>query len=190
MMYSGFPLKRAQLGLLGGDARGAAIQVAHAHHHTAHGYQRGGGKAELLRAQHGGDRHVAPGHELAVRFQNDAAAQVVEHQGLLCFGKAQLPGQARVLNGGTRARARAAVVPADEDDVRVALGNARGDGANARLRYQLHADARLAVGVAQVINQLGQILDGIDIMMWRRVDEANARRAAGRPRRAWRPAPF
>src|SRR5690554_7585994 len=49
--------------------------------------------------------------------------------------------------------AGAAVIAADEHDVGMRLGNAGCDGAHADLRHQLHADARVAVGVLEVVDQ-------------------------------------
>ena len=48
------------------------------------------------------------------------------------------------------------------------LGDAGRNGANAEFRYQLHADARIAIGVLQVVNELSQVFDRVDIMMRRR----------------------
>ena len=46
-----------------------------------------------------------------------AAAQAVQDQGLVGLGDAQLPGQARILDGGAGA-APVAVVTGDKDDLR------------------------------------------------------------------------
>jgi hypothetical protein len=95
--------------------------------------QRRGGEAELLGAEQRGDRHVAAGLELAVGLDDDAAAQVVEHQRLVRLGEAELPRQAGVLDRGERRGAGAAVVAADQHHVGVRLGDAGGDGADADL---------------------------------------------------------
>jgi hypothetical protein len=58
----------------------------------------------------------------------------------------------------------------------VGLGDAGGDGADADLGHQLDADARVMVGVLQVVDQLGQVLDRIDVVVRRRRDQADARR--------------
>ena len=115
----------AQLRVLGGDAHRAGVEVADAHHDAAHGHQRRGGEAEFLRPEQGGDDHVAPGLQLAVGLDDDARAQVIEHQRLVRLGQAQLPRDARVLDAGLRRSARAAVVAADQHHVRVRLGDAR-----------------------------------------------------------------
>ena len=70
--------------------------------------------------------------------------------------------------------AGAAVVAADEHHVRVRLGNAGGDGADADFRDELDADARVAIGVLQVVNQFRQIFDGINVVMRRGRNESHA----------------
>src|SRR5581483_2613656 len=79
-------------------------------------------------------------------------------------------------DGGLRRGAGAAVVSANQYDVRVRLGNTRRDRTHADFRYQLDADARLAVGILEVMNELRQVLDGVDVMMRGRGDEADSRR--------------
>ena len=96
------------------------------------------------------------------------------------LGEAEFPGQAGVLERGLGRGARAAVVARDEDDVGVGLGDAGGDRADADLGDELHADAGLLVGVLEVVDQLGEVLDGVDVVVGRRRDEADAGgRAAG-----------
>ena len=114
---------------------------------------------------------------LAVGLHDDPAAQVVEHQHLVRFGQAQFPGHAGVLDRGLRAGAGAAVVAADQHHVGLALGDAGGHGAHADLGHQLDADARVAVGVLQIVDQLRQVFDRIDVVVRRRRDQAHARRA-------------
>ncbi len=109
-----------------------------------------------------------------------------------------------MLEAGERRRAGAAVVARDQHDVGVRLGHAGRHRADAALGDELHRDARLAVRVLQVEDQLRQVLDRIDVVVRRRRDQADAgrrvprlrdprvdlvARAAARPRRAWRPAP-
>ena len=130
--------------------------MADAHHDAAHDDERGGGEAVLLGAQKGGDDDVAAGLHLAVGLDDDAVAQLVQDERLLGLGEAELPGHARVLERGERARARAAVVAADEDDVGLRLGHAGGDGAHTNLGDELDADAGARVRVLQVVDELGE----------------------------------
>ena len=140
----------------------------------------------------------------AIDLHGDAAAQIVQHQRLLRFGQTDFPRRAGMLD---RVSGEAPVPPswpAIVTTIGVRLGNAGGDGADADLGHQLHADARLRVGVLQVVDELRQIFDRIDVVMRRRRDQPHARRRvahardplvdlvagqAARLRRAWRPAP-
>ena len=60
-----------QHGVLRGDAHGAGVGVALAHHDAAHGQQRRGGKAHLLRAQQHRHHRVAAGAHLPISLHAD-----------------------------------------------------------------------------------------------------------------------
>src|SRR4051812_17670972 len=94
----------------------------------------------------------------------------------MCFGKTELPGNARVLDACQGRRAGAAIISTDEDNVSVCLCDTRGDGADANLSDQLDADAGTRVCVLQVVDQLREIFDGIDVVVRRRRDQSDARR--------------
>ena len=150
--------------------------MADPHHDAARDHQRRGGEAELLGAEQRRDDHVAAGLELAVGLHDDPVAQPVEQQRLLGLGEAELPRTAGVLERGQRRGAGAAVVAGDQHHVGVRLGDARRDRADADLGDQLHVHARLRVGVLQVVDQLGEVLDRVDVVVRRRADQADARR--------------
>src|SRR5688500_11930016 len=57
------------------------------------------------------------------------------------------------------------------------FGNAGGDGADPYFGNELYTDACRAVGVLQVMDQFREILDGINIMVRRRRDQAYAGRS-------------
>eukprot|EP00967_Tisochrysis_lutea_P075910 scaffold102444_cov32-Tisochrysis_lutea.AAC.3 len=61
-----------QLGVLGGNAHGARVQVALPHHDTAKRDERRRGEAELLRAEEGRNGNVLARLELAIGLQDDA----------------------------------------------------------------------------------------------------------------------
>ena len=182
----------AQLWILGGDADGAGVQMADAHHDAAQRDERSRGEAELLSAQQRGDDDISAGFHLAIRFDDDAAAQIVEDESLMSFSEAEFPWQAGVLHGGLRGGTGAAIETGDENDVRVCLGHTGGDSADADFGDELHTDACGTVRILQVVDELGQIFNGVDVMMRRRRDEAHTRRGAahlGNPRinlRAWK----
>ena len=170
----------SQFGILGGHAHGAGVEMADAHHDAAQSHERSGCKTKLLRAQQRGHGHVAPGLQLAVGLEIDAAAQVVQHEGLVRFGQAQLPRPPGVLDGREGRRARAAVMAGNQNDIRVRLGHSGGDGADADFGDELDAHAGFAVGVLEVVDQFGQVLDGINIMVRRGGNQADPGRGAAR----------
>ena len=175
----------AQDRVLRRDAHGAGVEVADPHHDAARDHQRRRGEAVLLGTEQRGDDDVTTGLELAVGLHDDPVAQAVEQQGLLGLGQAELPGTARVLERGQRRGTGAAVVAGDEHHVGVRLGHTRRDRADADLGDQLHVDAGAGVGVLQVVDQLGEILDRVDVVVRRRADQAHARRGVpglGHPR--------
>ncbi len=137
-------------------------------------HQQGGAEAEFLSAQHTADGHIAAGEQFAIALDADAGAQAVQDQALVGLGDAQLPGQTCVLDGVARGRAGAAVVAGDQDDLRAALGNAGGNGADTGLADELDVDVGVAVGALQVVDELGQVLDGVDVVVGRGRDEADA----------------
>ena len=172
----------AQHRVLGRDPHRTGVEMTLAHHDAAQGDQRTRGEAHLLGPEQRGDHHVPPGLQSTVGLQNDAAAQVVHHQGLMRFGNAQFPRQAGMLDAGERRSARAAGIAGDQDMIGVRLGHARGNGAHTHLRHQLDADARIGVRILQIVNELGEILDGVDVMVRRRTDEPHPRRGVADPR--------
>jgi hypothetical protein len=117
--------------------------------------------------------------------------------------QADLPGRAGVLDRGQRRGAGAAVVAGDGDVVGLALATPAATVPTPTSDTSFTETAP-RVDVLQVVDQLRQVLDRVDVVVRRRRDQAHARRrvaqlgdvlgrpcgrAAGRPRRAWRPAP-
>ena len=177
----------AQLGILRRNAHRAGIQVALAHHDAAHGDQRRRGETEFFGAEQRGDHHIAPGLQFAVGLHANTAAQIVEQQNLLRLRQPEFPGNAGVLDGTQRRCARAAAVAADQHDIGMRFGDAGGDRAHADFGYQLDRNACLRIDVLQVVNQLRQILDGIDVVMRRRRNQADARRSSAAAAQSLRP---
>ena len=80
-----------------------------------------------------------------------------------------------------RRRAGAAAVAANEHDIGVALRHTGRDRTHARLGYELDMDTGLRVGIFQIVDQLGEILDRVYVVMWWRGDQFYPwRRAADR----------
>ena len=124
-------------------------------HDAAAHHQRRRGEAELLGPQHGCNHGIPSCLQLTVGLHYNTAPQSVGHQHLLGLGDAQFPRQAGVLDGRLGRRAGASIVPADQDNVPMPLGNAGRNGADADFSHQLDVDARIGVDVLKVVNQLG-----------------------------------
>ena len=165
----------AQHGVLGRHAHGAGVQVALAHHDAAFHHQRCGSEAEFVRTQQGADGDVAAGLHLAVGLHADAATQAVQHQGLLGFGQTDFPRATAMLDGRPWRSAGTTIVASDHHVVGLALGNAGSDGAHTDFRHQLDADAGVRRHVLQIVDQLGQVLDGVDVVVWRGRNQAHTR---------------
>ena len=97
-------------------------------------------------------------------------------QRLLGLGKAELQRQTRMPDRVARSGTRAAVVAADQDLVGGTLGHTGGDGADAGLADQLDRHARTGVGVLKIEDKLCQVLNGVNIVVRRRRDQADAGR--------------
>ena len=122
---------------------------------------------------------VATGLQAAVGAQRDPVAQVVAQQDLVDLGEAELPRRADVLDRATAATRP--VPPAWPDRwmyVAPALATPGGDRADAAAGDELHADPRRRVDRAQVGDELGEVLDRVDVVVRRRADVALAGLAA------------
>ncbi len=156
--------------------------MALSHHDAAKRDQRCGRKTELFGTQQRRDHDIAAGLQAAIGLQHNAAAQIVQHQDLMRFGDAQFPWQSSMLDAGQWRSTGSARVTGDQNVVRMRFGDARCDHADADFADQFDADPRRAVGVLQVVDQLGQILNRIDVVVRRWADQADTRRAVADPR--------
>ena len=157
-----------ELRVLGRHADRAGVEVTHTHHDASGHDERRGGEAVFLGTEEGGHDDVASGAKRTVALHGDAVAQTVEHERLLGVGQADLPGSARMLERGERRGAGTAVVAGDEHDVGMCLGDAGRDRAHADRADQLDVDTGLGVGVLQIVDQLGEVLDRVDVVVRRR----------------------
>ncbi len=86
----------------------------------------------------------------------------------MSFGDAELPGKSSVFYSGPAAGSRSAVVTGNGDVFRFALGHSNGHDAHADDGHQFDRVAGLRIGAFQVVNQFGQILDRVNVVMRRR----------------------
>ena len=143
--------------------------------HAAQAHQRRRAQAEPLRAEQRADHDVAAGLDLPVDLEADAVAQAFR-PGPAALGQAQFPRSAGVLDGGQGV----APVPPSWPLMRISSASALATPA-ATVPTPTCATSltlTLAPGLAhfEVVDQLGEVLDGVDVVVRRRGDERHARR--------------
>ena len=92
------------------------------------------------------------------------------------LGKTKLPGKPCVVDGTFRRCPGAAVITGDQDHLGPGLCHAGSHRAHSCLGDQLYGNTGVFIRIFQVIDQLGQILDGVDIVVRRRGDQADSGR--------------
>ena len=171
---SGLPENRgAQLGVLGRDADRAGVEVADPHHDAAADTTSGAvakpNSSAPSSAAMTTSRPVLswPSTCTTIRSRRPLSSSV-------CWVSARPSshGPPACLSEVSGDGAGAAVVAGDEHDVGVRLANAGGDGADADLGDELDVDPGLGVGVLEVVDQLGEVLDRVDVVVRRRADQA------------------
>ncbi len=68
---------------------------------------------------------------------------------------------------GKRRGARPSVVAADEDDVGMSLGHTGCHGSHAGFGHQLHGNPGLRIHILEVVDELREILNGVDVVVRR-----------------------
>src|SRR5262245_13817392 len=71
---------------------------------------------------------------------------------------------------------------ADEHHIRVSFGDSRRHCADTHFGDQLHADARVAIAVFEIVDELREVLDGINVVMRRWRNQADTGRGMARLR--------
>src|SRR5215210_7182935 len=158
----------SELGVLGRDTHRARVQVAYAHHDAARGHEGRRRESEVLGPEERRHGDVAAGLELAVGLQDHTPPQPVLDEHLLGFGDPQLPRQPRVLYGREWVGPRSAVVARDGYMVGLRFGYACRDRPDPDLGDELHAYSGPWVGVLQVVDELREVLYGVDVVVGRR----------------------
>ena len=91
------------------------------------------------------------------------------------LSQSQLPWKSCVVDRAFRSRAGTSVISGDQDNLGTCFGNAGSYSSHSCLRNKFYGNTRIFIGIFQVIDQLGQILDRINIVMRRRGDQTYAR---------------
>ena len=158
----------AEFGVLGGHAYGTGVGVAFAHHDASQHNQCGGTETEFFRTQQGHVDNVPSGFQLSVHLQLHLSAESVQHQGLLRLTQSYFGRDTCIPHTRCRRCAGSSFRSRNDNQVGFCFGYSGGNGSHAAFGYQFHADSCLWVYVFQVEYQLGQIFDGINVMVgWR-----------------------
>ena len=147
------------------DADVAGVELAAAADRAAEADHRQGSEADPVGAEAVQFDDVVAGAVAAVGPDLDPVAQAGLHQRPVHGAGADVGGQAdvaqRVLTGG----AGAALEAGEGDDVRPRLGDPEADRADVRHHRHLDRDAHVGVDRLQLVDQLGQVLDRVEVVV-------------------------
>lgn len=144
------------------------------YHNATHCDERSGSEAPFLGTEQTSDGDISSRPQLTVSLDNNTATQVVQDKRLVSLGQTKLPGQTSVLDTGPSGGASATIVAGDQDVVSLGLGYTSGNNTNTSLRDKLDRDSRARAGALEIVDELLQILNGVDIVVRRRRDETDA----------------
>jgi hypothetical protein len=106
---------------------------------------------------------------LTVSLNDNTTTKIIQNKSLMSLGETQLPRKTGILDTSPARGTSTAVVTGDENVVSLGLSDTRGDNTNADLGYQLYRNTSAGVRALEIINELLQILNGVDVVMrrWR-----------------------
>ena len=144
---------------------GTGVGVAFAHHHATEHDERQCAECELIGTEHRHDDDVLGRLQLTIGLQSHLVAETVADERLLGFGKAYFGRNACKAHRTGGRGSCTTFGTADDDEVGLGLGYAGSDGSHTTFGHQLHAHGSLGVDVLQVEDELGEVLDAVDVVM-------------------------
>lgn len=84
------------------------------------------------------------------------------------LGQTELPGETSMLDSSPSGSASATIVARDQNVVSLGLSHTCGDDTDTGLRDELDRDSRAGAGALEIVNELLEILDGVDVVVRRR----------------------
>ena len=141
------------------------------HHDTTHGDERRSRETPLFGPKETRDGDITASADLTIGLHGHPSTQVVQNQRLVRLSQPQLHG---VLDTSPARSAGTAVVARDEDVVGLRLRDTAGNDTDTDLGYKFHRHAGAGVGALKIVDELLQILDGIDIVMGRGRNETDS----------------
>ncbi|CAG1970743.1 unnamed protein product [Fusarium graminearum] len=165
----------SELRVLSSDTNGAGVQVTLSHKDAAHGNKRSSGKAPFLGTKQTSKGNITTSLELSISLDNDTTTKIVQDQGLMSLSQTQLPRKTSILDASPSRSTGTTIVTRDQDVVGLRLGDTRGDDTDTNLRDKLDRDSRSGAGALQIVDQLLEILDGVNIVVRRGRDKTDTR---------------
>lgn len=154
--------------LLRGDTDRARVEMTHARHDAALGYHGDGAEAKLVGSQDSCHDDFPAGTNATVNTELNSLSQLVLLECRVSLGETKLPETASMLHRAHGRCTRAALVTRDLHNISVGLDDATCDGSDAALSNELDGNLSGLVDFVKVVDELGQVLNRIDIVMRRR----------------------
>mmetsp|Transcript_4365 Transcript_4365/g.9226 ORF Transcript_4365/g.9226 Transcript_4365/m.9226 type:complete len:439 (-) Transcript_4365:2363-3679(-) len=142
-------------------------------HHTSLGNHGNGSESELLRSHHGSNGDIASSTNATIDAEGHAVTEVVVHQSGVGLAQSQLPGSTCMLDRGEGTGSSASIASGDLDDIGISLGDTAGNGSDTDGRDKLDGNSGLFVDGVEVVDELGKILNTVDVMVGRRRDQGD-----------------
>ena len=117
---------------------------------------------------------------MTIGLQAHLVSQTIQHQCLLRLCQTNLWRNSCKAHARSRAGTRTTLSTADDDEVSLRLCHTCRNRAHTALCHELHTDGSGRVDVLQVEDELGEVFDGVDVVMWWGRDEADARNGVTR----------
>ena len=149
--------------------------MTHAHHDASAYHQRRSSESEFFCAEQCCDDNVTTSLHLTICLHHDAVTKTIQHKCLLRFSETKFPRCTCVLQRCQWRCTSTAVVTRDEYYVCLCLAHTSGNCSHSNFSNQLHVNACQWVCVLQVVNQLLEVFNGIDVVVWRWADQPNSR---------------
>jgi hypothetical protein len=165
----------AKLRILGSDTNRASVQMALAHEDTAHSDERSGSKAPFFSTKQTSQGNITTSLELAISLDNNTTTKIVKYQSLVSLSQTQLPRETSVLDTSPSRGTSTTIVTRDQDVIGLGLGDTRGDDTDTDLRHKLDGDSGSRAGALKIVDQLLEILNGVNVVVRRRRDKTDTR---------------
>ena len=132
-------------------------------------------KAPFFSTKQTSNSNITTSSDLTISLDNNTATKIVQNQSLVSLSKTKLPWKTSIFDTSPSRGTSTTIVTRDQDVIGLGLGDTRSNDTDTNLGNELDRDARSRVGALQIVDQLLEILDGVDVVVRRRRDETDTR---------------